>query len=119
MGETKTYQGGCHCGAVRFKAEADLSDVKECNCSHCSKKGFLLTFMPADNFRLLSGGDKLTEYRFNKKAISHLFCSVCGVQAFGRGKGPGGAEMAAVNVRCLDDIDLSTLEPQPVDGKSL
>lgn len=110
--------GGCHCGAVRFEAEADLSEVNECNCSHCQKKGFLLAFTPAENFRLLSGEDKLTEYRFNKKTIGHLFCSQCGVQPFGRGGTPDGAEIAAVNARCVDDIDLAALKRTPVDGKS-
>lgn len=111
--------GGCHCGAVRFEATADISTVMECNCSHCSKKGFLLTFTPAENFSLLSGEDVLTEYKFNKKAISHLFCARCGVQPFGRGKGPDGTEMAAINVRCVDDVDLAALDRKPIDGKSL
>lgn len=118
MSETTHVEGGCHCGAVRFEADIDLANTNECNCSHCAKKGFILTFTPADNFKITSGKDKLTEYRFNKKMIEHLFCSVCGVQPFGRGKGPDGSEMAAVNVRCVDEIDLSTLNPNPVDGKS-
>ena len=119
MSETKTYTGGCHCGAVSYEAQADLGTVMECNCSHCAKKGFLLAFTPAENFRLLQGDDKLTEYRFNKKTISHVFCSVCGVQSFGSGVGPNGAETAMLNVRCLDGIDLSTLNVSQVDGKSL
>lgn len=119
MGESKKVSGGCHCGAVRFEAEADLSTVMECNCSHCAKKGFLLTFTPADNFKLLSGEDQLTEYRFNKKYIAHEFCSVCGVQAFGKGTTPDGQPTAAVNVRCIDDIELAALNRTPIDGKSL
>ncbi len=118
MTDLKKVEGGCHCGAVRFKAQLDLSDVMECNCSHCAQKGFMLTFAPADQFTLLSGEDKLTEYRFNKKQIRHLFCSVCAVQSFGKGKNPDGGEMAAINVRCVDGIDLAALAPKPVDGKS-
>lgn len=119
MTETKSYEGGCHCGAMRYEASVDLSKVMECNCSHCEKKGFILTFTPASAFKLLSGEDKLTEYRFNKKQIRHLFCSVCGVQSFARGKGPDGTEMAAVNVRCLDGVDIGSLTPAMVDGRSL
>lgn len=118
MADTQTKTGGCHCGAVRFEADVDLSTAIECNCSHCSKKGFILTFAPADHFTLLSGEEKLTEYRFNTKKIAHLFCADCGVQSFGRGEGPDGAVTAAVNVRCLDDIDLAALTPHQVDGKS-
>ena len=112
------YTGGCHCGAVKYEVEADLSEVMDCNCSHCAKKGFLLAFVPADQFQLLSGEESLTEYRFNKKAIAHLFCSICGVQSFGRGSGPDGKEVVALNARCLDGIDMSTLTIKHVDGKS-
>ncbi len=113
-----TYSGGCHCGAIRYETQADLSGVIECNCSHCAKKGFLLTFTPRAAFRLASGGDNLGDYRFNSGTISHLFCRTCGVQSFGYGVMPDGTEMAAINVRCLDGVDVESLEIQPVDGKS-
>lgn len=118
MAEMQSVEGGCHCGAVRFRADVDLSGVAECNCSHCSKKGFILAFTPSSRFELLSGEDRLAEYRFNTKKIAHLFCSVCGVQPFGRGEGPDGTKMAMVNVRCLDNVDLAALHPAQVDGKS-
>ncbi len=76
----------------------------------------LLSFVPESSFRLVSGQEALTEYRFNKKKIAHLFCNVCGVQSFGKGDGPEGA-MVAVNVRALDGIDLSTLIKNEFNGK--
>lgn len=115
----KIYAGGCHCGAVRFEVEADISTVAECNCSHCSVKGFLLAFTPADKFRLISGEDALTEYRFNKKHVAHQFCKTCGVQPFGGGAMPDGTEVRSINVRCLDDVDLDSLNVTKIDGKSL
>lgn len=123
MAETKTstrsYRGGCHCGAVRYTVETDLAQVIECNCSHCSRKGFLLTFVGPDQFELTAADDALTEYRFNTHAIEHVFCKTCGVQSFARGKAPqSGQEMRAVNVRCLEDVDLAALTITPVDGKS-
>lgn len=114
----KTHTGSCHCGAVTFTVTADIEKVIECNCSHCSKKGFLLAFVPAEQFTLLSGEDNLTEYRFNKKHIAHLFCKTCGTQAFGKGTSPDGKETVAVNVRCLPDIDPNILTITQVDGKS-
>lgn len=114
----KKYTGGCHCRAVRYEAEMELDKAMECNCSHCSKKGFLLKFVPAEKFTLLSGEENLSEYPFNTKRIAHLFCKTCGVQSFGRGTGPDGTAMAAVNVRCLDDIDVAALEIMKVDGKN-
>jgi hypothetical protein len=114
----KKHTGGCHCGAVRYEVETDLTKAMECNCSHCSKKGFLLHFVPAEKFTLLSGEGNLSEYRFNTKKIAHLFCKACGVQSFGRGTGPDGEAMVAVNVRCLDDVDLKSLEIVPIDGKN-
>lgn len=112
------YHGSCHCQAVQFTVETDLTKTLECNCSHCSRKGFLLTFVPDGTFHLLSGEDQLTEYRFNKKVIAHLFCKTCGVQCFGRGVDEKGNATVAVNVRCLEGVDPRALKPTFFDGKS-
>ncbi len=118
MSETKSYRGSCHCGAVSFEATAALDPVIDCNCSICRKRGALWTFIPAAQFKLLSGEDALTDYQFNKRVIHHLFCNKCGVASFARGRGPDGNESVAINVRCLDDIDLSKLTLTPFDGRS-
>jgi hypothetical protein len=112
------YEGGCHCGKVRFNVEIDLSHPITCNCSYCTKRGSILAFTPVENFALESGEQDLSEYRFNTKAIQHLFCANCGMESFGRGTGPDGREMVAVNVRCLDGVDLDQLRPQLHDGRS-
>ncbi|HEX3861891.1 MAG TPA: GFA family protein [Stellaceae bacterium] len=119
MPDAKTYTGGCHCGAVRYRVTASLDKVISCNCSICAKRGSLLAFAAADQFSLLSGDGDLADYQFNKKIIHHQFCRKCGIGSFARGTAPNGAEMVAINVRCLDDIDLATLTPTPFDGKSL
>jgi hypothetical protein len=119
MAEAKTYTGGCHCGAVRFKVELALEGAMACNCSICGKSGWMLTFAPAERFELLSGQEALTDYQFGKKKIHHLFCKRCGVRSFSRGAKPGGGEVAAVNVRCLDGVDLAALPVRAFDGKSL
>jgi hypothetical protein len=119
MGELKTYTGGCHCGKVRFEATLDLETVGECNCSICSKRGYVLKFASMNQFKLLSGEDELTDYQFHKKVIHHLFCRTCGVASFARGKGPDGNDGVAVNVRGLDDVDLDTLTIKKYDGRSL
>ncbi len=114
----KTYTGSCHCGTVTYTVTADIENVMECNCSHCSRKAFLLMFVPAEQFNLISGEENLTEYRFNKKHIAHLFCKTCGVQCFGKGTSPEGNETVAVNVRTIPDLDLTTLTINKVDGKN-
>jgi hypothetical protein len=116
--ETKTYTGGCHCGKVRYRASIALESVMACNCSICSRKGSLLTFIPAEQFELLSGEADLAEYKFNKHVISHLFCKTCGIHSFARGQRPDGTKMAAINARCLDDVDVSALTITHFDGKS-
>jgi len=118
MTETKKYAGGCHCGKVRYEATADLGKVMACNCSICSKKGYLLTFVGADQFTLLSGEDARSDYQFNKMNVHHLFCSTCGVGSFGRGAMPDGKQVVVLNVRCLDDVDTTTLTVAQIDGKS-
>jgi hypothetical protein len=111
--------GGCHCGRVRYEATTDLGHVAECNCSICAKRGALWTFVAAPRFKLLKGEDALTDYQFAKKRIHHLFCTACGVGSFSQGQAPNGEETYAVNVRCLDEVDLAALKPVPFDGKSL
>ncbi len=119
MAEIKTYTGGCHCGEVRFEVTADISSVVACNCSICQKRGALWAFVPVEHFGLRAGAEDLRDYQFGKRTIHHLFCAQCGVGAFSRGKLPTGSEMIAVNVRCLDDIDIGTLKTTPFDGRSL
>ena len=115
----QSYEGSCHCGAVAYSARLDLDQpVMSCNCSHCRRKGFLLAFVQPDAFDLKQGREGLSEYRFNKEQIAHLFCQTCGVQSFAEGKGPGGAATVAVNVRCLEGVDPDSLRLQKIDGAS-
>ena len=119
MADTKLRHGGCHCGKVRYEVETDLARVMQCNCSICSKKGLLLSFVTPDKFKLVSGQDDLHDYQFNKHVIHHLACTNCGVESFARGIAPGGKEMIALNVRCLDGVDLDALKVRKFDGASL
>ncbi|MBV9561354.1 MAG: GFA family protein [Bradyrhizobium sp.] len=115
----QTYCGGCQCGNVRYEVALDIGEVIACNCSRCGRLGSLLAFAPAADFKLIAGDDATTEYQFNKHVIHHLFCSTCGIQSFARGTGPGGVEMAAINVRCLDGVDPMALKVKHVDGRRL
>ncbi|AXK73473.1 GFA family protein [Lysobacter sp. TY2-98] len=112
------HTGSCHCGAVAFRVDGTIDRVIECNCSHCQRKGMLLWFVPRDALQVEKGDETLSEYRFNKHVIQHLFCPTCGCQPFGRGVGPTGQAMAAINVRCVEDVDLETIERVPFDGRS-
>ena len=114
----QTYSGGCHCGKVRYQVQLELTTAMECNCSHCQKAGYLLAFVPPEQFTLESGEDQLNDYQFNKKVIHHTFCRGCGIKSFGTGQRPDGAKMYAVNVRCLDGIDLAQIPRTPYDGRS-
>jgi len=116
----QAYQGGCQCGNVRYEVALELGTVMACNCSRCGKLGTLLAFAPAADFKLLAGEDATSEYLFNKKAIHHLFCATCGVESFARGKRPGdGADVVAINVRCLEGVDPDSLMVKRFDGRNL
>lgn len=119
MSVTKTWQGGCHCGKVRYRVKGAFDSGASCNCSMCSKKGTILSFVPEAAFELVSGEGELTDYQFHKHVIHHLFCKNCGVTSFARGSSPDGKKMVAVNVRCLDDVDLGAVSVKAFDGKSL
>jgi hypothetical protein len=112
------YSGSCHCGDVAFEFDAEINQVLECNCSHCSRKGYLLTFVPAGQFRLKRGEASLATYTFNKHVIQHQFCKRCGCAPFGFGTNPQGTRMAAINARCLENFDLAGIMRVAVDGRS-
>jgi len=111
----KTYQGSCHCGAVRFEADTDLSEgTFRCNCSICFKSRAWMAAVPESSFRLLGGEDKLRDYQFGPKRIHHLFCVVCGVRPFARGVDPKGYPTYVIRVNCLDRADDAELAGAPV-----
>src|SRR5258705_747364 len=118
MPNTKTYTGGCHCGQVRFQWTIDLAVVTACNCSICTKKGLHFTFVAPNSFQLRAGEDNLKEYLFNKHAIRHQLCIDCGVDVFARGSKPDGTEVVALNVSCIDGIELAKLAMTPIDGRN-
>ncbi|MGH7097121.1 MAG: GFA family protein [Stellaceae bacterium] len=113
----KTYEGGCHCGRVRFRIEADLATLLECNCSICTKKGFLHLIVPPERFTLLQGADALSTYQFNTNTARHTFCRHCGIHAFYVPRSD--PDKISVNARCLDGIDAADLRPaQHFDGRN-
>ena len=113
-----TYRGSCHCGAIAFQAEGKLEQVIECNCSHCSRKGYLLWFLPREKLRLATPEAGMSTYLFNKHVIRHHFCPTCGCAPFGLGSDPKGVATAAINVRCLEGVELGALKRIPFDGRS-
>jgi hypothetical protein len=113
------YQGSCHCGKIAFEAEGELNGAMACNCSMCSRKGSLLWFVPREKLRLLTSDADIDTYTFNKHVIKHQFCRTCGIHPYGEGTDPDGNQIAAVNIRCLDGIDLEKIPVQHFDGRSL
>lgn len=112
------YSGSCHCGAVTFSVAGDLpNEAMTCNCSHCSRKGFVLTFVPADQFIIDSGEEQIAAYQFYKHKITHQLCKTCGTQAFALGQSPQGATRA-INLRCVPSVDMDALAITKVDGAS-
>ena len=115
---TMTHKGGCHCGRIAFEVDGDIAQVIECNCSICSRRGYLLWFVPRTQLRLATPESDLATYTFNKRVIRHHFCPTCGCAPFGLGKDAKGVETAAVNVRCLEGVEPSSLKIVPFDGRS-
>lgn len=112
------YQGSCHCGKVAFEVEGELQGAMSCNCSICSRKGSLLWFLPRDKMRLRTPDDAAATYMFNKHVIKHRFCPACGIHPFGEGVDPKGNAIAAINVRCLENVDLAAVPVHQFDGRS-
>ncbi|QEY63916.1 GFA family protein [Metapseudomonas lalkuanensis] len=112
------YRGSCHCGKIAFEVEGTLEQVMECNCSLCSRRGYLLWFVPREQLKLATPESDLSTYRFNRMHIAHHFCANCGCAPFGEATDPKGKALAAVNVRCLEDVPLEGLKAVKADGRS-
>ena len=111
------HQGGCHCGTVRFEVRAAaIINVSECNCSICSKSGYLGMIVPRDRFTLKSGEESLTEYTFDSGDAKHLFCKHCGIKSFYIPRSHPDGE--SVNARCLDPGTIGTMNIKQFDGKN-
>ncbi|MCP3168283.1 GFA family protein [Myxococcus qinghaiensis] len=115
----KTYVGGCHCGAVRFEAEFDLSaPVNRCNCTVCTKMGGTTTSVPPSQFRVTKGESETSEYRVGDSPNYRRFCKHCGVQCYGGGfVEEMGGHFRSINLGCLDGVDVSKLTVQYWDGR--
>jgi len=122
------HRGSCHCGAVRFEVDADIDHVRSCDCSVCRRRGGLMFRVPRDALRLLTPIEAMFVYRWGSGTGADYVCRTCGVLPFRRPSQPTSEEMAvgvepfdgwAINVRCLDDIDLDALPVVRINGGSL
>jgi len=115
-----TYQGSCHCGRIAFTLDGEVREAMDCNCSMCRRRGGLLAFFPREALTLTTPESDLGTYQFNKHVLEHHFCPACGIAPYTDGVDPRtGAKMAAVNVRCLEGVDLSALTIKPFDGAKM
>ena len=118
----ETYRGSCHCGAVQFEADLDLTQSSyRCNCSICRRTRFWPAVATAGGFRLLRGREDLTQYLFHTRKNHHYFCRHCGVRAFGVGNETPIGQMYGVNLGCLEDVSDEVLARIPityVDGRN-
>ena len=114
-----THQGSCHCGRVSFEVDGEIDSAMSCNCSMCQRKGSLLWFVPRDQLRLRTPEDAASTYTFHKHVIKHRFCPTCGIHPYGEGTDPKGNRMAAINIRCLEGIELESVPVKKFDGRSI
>jgi hypothetical protein len=115
----QSYEGGCHCGRVRFRIQVDLGTaiIGECNCSICTKKGILHLPVLHERLEILSGAEDLATYQFNTGTAKHTFCRHCGIHAFYNPRTD--PENYSVNARCLDDYDPATMPSRRLfDGRN-
>lgn len=114
-----TYTGSCHCGNIVFEVQGQIDSGLACNCSMCGRRGSLLWFVPRSSVTLKTPESAVGTYLFNKHVIKHRFCPNCGIHVFGDGQSPKGDAVAAVNLRCVEGIDLAAIPVHHYDGKSI
>jgi hypothetical protein len=113
------YQGSCHGGKVAIEVEGELTGAMACNCSICSRRGSLLWFVPRDKLHLLSSEEGIGMYTFNEHVIKHRFCQTCGIHPYAEAVDPKGNGMAAINIRCLEGVDLASVPVKNFDGRAI
>jgi len=116
---TDTHTGSCHCGNVSIEVEGRIDAALACNCSICARRASLLWFVPRASLRLKTPEAAAATYMFNKHVIRHRFCPTCGIHVYGEGSDPKGNAMAAINLRCLDGVDLAAVPVQHFDGRAM
>lgn len=114
-----TYTGSCHCGNIAFEVDGEIASALSCNCSICSRKGSLLWFVPRGQFRLKTPESAAATYTFNRHVIKHRFCPRCGMHPYGEGTDHKGQPMAAINLRCIENLDLAAISVDHFDGRSM
>ena len=112
------YKGSCHCGQIAFQVTGTLSSAMSCNCSICQRKGSLMWFVPREQLQLLTPEENTASYTFNRHVVKHYFCPKCGMHPYGEGVDPKGNAMAAINIRCLEKIELDRVSITHFDGRS-
>lgn len=113
------YRASCHCGQVALEFEGEMQEALACNCSICQRKGSLLWFLPREQVALLTPEDAASTYLFHKHAIRHRFCATCGIHPYAEAADPQGNAVAAINVRCIEGIDLAAVPVRQFDGASI
>ena len=116
---TRTYAGGCHCGAIRFEVDLDLAEgASRCNCTICTKTGVTGRNVKPGAFRLVAGADARGTYVWGHEISKRYFCNRCGVQCYGEGHlAQIGGDFVSVNLNCLDDVDPAALSVIYWDGR--
>lgn len=113
------YKASCHCGKNAFTFEGEVGELLACNCSMCQRRGSLLWFTPRENLRLLTPESALASYTFHKHVIRHRFCPACGIHLFGEAANAQGQAMAAINMRCVEDVDIDAIPVRHFDGRAI
>jgi hypothetical protein len=113
------YVGSCHCGNVKFEVEGEIDAGLACNCSMCQRKGSLLWFAPRTAMKLLTPEENAKTYLFNKHKIEHRFCPNCGIHPYAEAVAPDGTPTAAINIRCIEGIDLEKIPVKHYNGRDI
>jgi hypothetical protein len=111
------YHGSCHCGAVRFTVESEITDPYTCDCSLCRRRGATMASVHESKLRITAGEDRLVLYQWNARIAKHYFCTTCGVYPFHRKR--SAPDHYGVNLACIEDFDLAGQPVRKADGLTM
>ena len=104
-------KGSCHCGVIKFQVNISLKDVRRCNCSICSRKGFVMGSAPVDVLTIISGKKYLSTYKWNTNVAEHYFCKICGISTHHKRR--SNPNEYGYNIACIEGFEMSWIENAP------
>lgn len=111
---SETRRSTCHCGAVELLItfESGLQNIRRCDCSLCSRKGYVMASVPTTHLQVVRGRDRLSLYQWGTMVAEHYFCSTCGIHTHHKRR--SNPSEYGINIACIEGVRALEYAPVPI-----